>query len=320
MEINPLISVIVPVYKVEDYIRECIESICKQSYNNLEIILVDDGSPDNSGKICDKYARMNNNIMVIHKNNEGVSAARKVGLLHASGKYVAFVDSDDYIEEDYFERLVKGIERYQSDIVCCNCVDEGSINQPNICISRESCIDNLNDKMKCYFDGMRFAYVIWGKIFKRELIDKVEMPLMRYTEDTHIMLQSLQLSKKIVLLDYNGYHYRVQAESAMATSKKIDVIRDTLITIRLVNDICFGMDEAYRKKSNEMMRKYLYIAVLENCKRDNKNSKLIDIKPYLLYLNVDKEKSLKAIKEKCIILIYNKNDRVVRKIIGKLLK
>lgn len=319
MENNPLISVILPVYRVEAYLEECVESICKQTYDNLEIILVDDGSPDGSGKICDRYANEYKNIIVIHKSNGGVSSARKVGLNKANGEYVAFVDSDDYIELDYFERLAKKITQYGADIVCCNCVDEGNTNQPNICINEELCISGIKDKMQSYFEGIRFAYVIWGKLFKKDLIEKIDMPLIRYTEDTHMMLQLFELSKKIVLLDYVGYHYRVQEESAMATSKKIDVIRDTLVTIELVNDICLRIDEEYKKKANDLMRNYLYIAVLENCRSKNQNFQ-IDIDSYLSYITEDKSNSIKGIKEKSLIMLYSKNKNAVRKILSRLIK
>ena len=114
-----LVSVIVPVYKVEFYLSECIESILKQTYQNLEIILVDDGSPDDCGSICDKYAQQDKRIKVFHKNNEGLSEARNYGIERATGDYLSFVDSDDWIEPDMFETLVSVVVVNDSDIVCC---------------------------------------------------------------------------------------------------------------------------------------------------------------------------------------------------------
>ena len=114
-----LISVIVPIYNVEKYINRCIDSIIEQTYTNLEIILVDDGSTDNSGSICDEYAKKDNRIKVIHKENGGVSSARNVGLDTAIGQYITFVDSDDYIEKKYCEILLKTLKKQKADCVAC---------------------------------------------------------------------------------------------------------------------------------------------------------------------------------------------------------
>lgn len=317
---SELISVILPVYKVEKYIERCLDSICRQSYNNLEVILVDDGSPDKSGIICDQYAEKYDNFTVIHKENGGVSSARKEGIARANGQYISFVDSDDYLEVDFFEKLANEIEKNQSDIICCNCVDEGDTHQPNICIKENKCIETLSDKMNCYFAGMRFAYVIWGKLYKKELISKIDMPPMRYTEDTHMMLQAFKLSSKISLLKYTGYHYRVQDESAMAVAKKIDVIRDTLITIAFAEDICSGMDNKYKEKAAALMQNYLYIAVLENCRAANQTKNLINIKPYVETVSAVKKFNVKNAKEKTLIFLYAANGKLTRSIFGKLLK
>lgn len=111
-----LISVIVPVYKVEKYIHKCVDSIINQTYKNLEIILVDDGSPDECGKICDEYAEKDNRIIVIHQKNSGQCVARNMGLKKMSGEYVAFVDSDDYLEKDYLQKMREGIQDKQMAI------------------------------------------------------------------------------------------------------------------------------------------------------------------------------------------------------------
>ena len=116
MKKNNLISIIVPIYNVEKYLKKCIDSIINQTYKNLEIILVDDGSPDNCGKICDEYAKKDNRIKVIHKENGGVSSARNVGVENATGEYIGFVDSDDYIEKDMYEVLINNLKKENADI------------------------------------------------------------------------------------------------------------------------------------------------------------------------------------------------------------
>ena len=120
---NDLISIIIPVYKVEKYLEKCIESVLKQTYTNLQIILVDDGSPDNCGKICDEYAKKDSRIEVIHKINGGLSDARNVGINRANGRYIGFVDSDDYIKEDMYEKLINLIKEYNADVSICNLYD-----------------------------------------------------------------------------------------------------------------------------------------------------------------------------------------------------
>ncbi len=114
-----LITVIVPVFKVEKYLEKCVKSICCQTYKNLEIILVDDGSPDNCGKMCDKYAKSDKRIKVIHKENGGLSDARNAGIKMATGKYIAFVDSDDYVSNDYIEYMYKILKKENTKISIC---------------------------------------------------------------------------------------------------------------------------------------------------------------------------------------------------------
>ena len=115
------ISIIVPVYKVEDYLERCIDSIVNQTYKNLEILLVDDGSPDNCGKICDEYAAKDDRIIVIHKQNEGVARARNSALDVVTGDYISFIDSDDWVAEDAYEYYLDNIKKYKADCVVGRC-------------------------------------------------------------------------------------------------------------------------------------------------------------------------------------------------------
>jgi glycosyltransferase involved in cell wall biosynthesis len=121
MEKQPLISIIVPVYKVEKFLSKCVDSILNQTYRNIEIILIDDGSPDNSPAICDEYAEKDNRIKVIHQRNAGLAGARNAGLAICRGEYIAFVDSDDYIEPNMMEAMLNAAVNNDCDIVRCNC-------------------------------------------------------------------------------------------------------------------------------------------------------------------------------------------------------
>ena len=118
------ISIIVPVYQAEKYISKCIESIVNQTYKNLEIILIDDGSTDRSGEICDEYGKKDNRIVVVHNKNKGVSVARNCGLDIATGDYITFVDSDDYIDLQMYSEMMKVVEKYSCDVVMCDCIKE----------------------------------------------------------------------------------------------------------------------------------------------------------------------------------------------------
>lgn len=128
-KMKELISVIVPIYRVEKYLEPCIESIINQTYKNLEIILVDDGSDDNCGEICDKYAKIDARIKVIHKKNAGLNNARKSGIKIASGKYIGYVDGDDWIEPDMYETLLRNAVKYNVDVVETGVIESNCINE-----------------------------------------------------------------------------------------------------------------------------------------------------------------------------------------------
>ena len=167
---TPLISVIVPVYKVEPYLRRCVDSILSQTYTHLEIFLVDDGSPDNCGKICDEYAQKDNRIKVIHKKNGGLSDARNVAIDVAKGEYITFVDSDDFIACDYVETLYNLVEKYQCKVGVAwlrifheGC--EAGINQPPYI---EKVFDRIEGIEKMFYQEL-FDTAAWGKIYHRSL-------------------------------------------------------------------------------------------------------------------------------------------------------
>ena len=152
---DSLISIIVPVYNVELYLNECINSIRNQTYKNLEIILIDDGSTDNSGKICDEYAKIDSRIVVIHKENKGVTSARKVGVEIANGKYIGFVDSDDYIDKEMYKNMLKKILETDADFIDCGCIrfsDSNNIYYPKNFYRSDIELNEMNrDNIMCQF-------------------------------------------------------------------------------------------------------------------------------------------------------------------------
>ena len=169
---NPLISVIVPVYNVEKYLKKCIQSIINQTYKNLEIILVDDGSSDNSGKICDEFAQKDNRIKVIHKTNGGLSDARNAGLDVMSGEWVSFVDSDDFVSPYYIENLHYLVNKYDVDMAITSFVrffNENTKLSSNKISNQEVLIHNPDEAIKNMLYGKYYSVSACFKIYKKDL-------------------------------------------------------------------------------------------------------------------------------------------------------
>lgn len=211
-----LISVIVPVYNVETYLRQCIESIVGQSYKNLEIILVDDGSKDNSGKICDDYARKDKRIKVIHKKNGGLSDSRNVGITVATGNYIAFVDSDDWIEKNMYEKMYNQCNKFKADICVCGffreykdrAISEGNFGER---------VYDAEDALRELIKGTVIKDHAGTKLYKKSLWDNVEYPVGKVYEDIRTTYKIVQKSKVVCLLPESMYHYR-QRKGSIARS------------------------------------------------------------------------------------------------------
>ena len=166
----PLISIIVPVYNVEAYLHQCLQSILDQTYTNLEIIVVDDGSTDHSPAICDHFAALDARVKVIHKKNGGQSAARNIGLDTASGEYIGFVDSDDWIDNDMYETLYNLISQYGADISACTHYLEYEDGRPTVYRSKEEIMTfNHADVMKTLFEDKIIKNYVVEKLYKRDL-------------------------------------------------------------------------------------------------------------------------------------------------------
>lgn len=213
---SPLISVIVPIYNVEKYLNKCIESIVNQTYKNLEIILVDDGSPDGSPAICDKWAEKDSRIKVIHKKNGGVSTARNAGLDYASGDYIGFVDGDDYIDDDMYEALLGEIVTEKADIVSCGMVRESVNGYKEVWGDEEyRCIDR-EDLLKSVGTASGILPVHTGnKLYKRETVGNIRFNTsFRYAEDTLFNFEVALNCKKAVIHNAVRYHYTNNDASA----------------------------------------------------------------------------------------------------------
>lgn len=233
---NELISVVVPVYNVEKYLKRCIESILNQTYKNLEIILVDDGSKDKSGQICDEYSKKDERIKVIHKENGGLSDARNVGVENGLGKYICFIDSDDYIDVKFLENLYLIIKKYNADIsVCCYKIVYENSNYLKIEERREF-KEEIWNKEQSYKELLLFGKLenyIWNKLFKKSLFNGICFPNGKKMEDIGTTYLLLDKAKKIVKTNYVGYFYMQRKGSIMSNlNEKLIIDTKEMINIR----------------------------------------------------------------------------------------
>ena len=208
------ISIIVPVYNVEKYLSKCIDSIINQTYKNIEIILVDDGSTDNSSKICDKYAKKDNRIKVIHKKNGGLSDARNVGIENANGIYVSFIDSDDYVELTMIERLYNSCLKYNSEISCCGKFVEYDNKVVLKNIGKDFCVSSKEALVRMLtFDNIDTS--AWDKLYLKELFDEIHYPLHVYYEDMGTTYKLIDSANKVSFIKTPEYHYLIRKGSIL---------------------------------------------------------------------------------------------------------
>lgn len=237
-----LISIIVPVYNVEDYLDRCLNSVIYQTYKNLEIILVDDGSPDTCPQKCDEWAAKDSRIVVIHKENGGLGFARNSGLDIASGDYVLFLDSDDYIPLDTVENMVKRIENDRSDLVVGTKVFEypdGTQGPPRQFWDRDSIITREEALHMLVSSTCAFPTSAWGKLYKRSLFDGLRFSSLKTDEDTHIAPFVIDRCETISLMTGVVYYYYQRENSIVHTlneAKQLDRIRALLLVSRFLFD------------------------------------------------------------------------------------
>lgn len=216
-----LVSVIIPVYNVELYLQECIDSLCSQTYKHLEIILVDDGSTDASGRICDQAAEQDKRIRVFHKKNAGVSAARNTGLDHMHGQYVCFSDSDDICAPSAIEKMMKICEETQASMVVGDYRD--FVDTPDFSSSGERHIEVFpgRDVVKRLIgkEHIRFT-VVYGKVFRRELFQNYRFPLGMIHEDEEFSYRILYQAERVAICSEAVYGYRLRPESITTAAYK----------------------------------------------------------------------------------------------------
>lgn len=210
---DELISVIIPCYNVEKYIDRCLKSVLNQTYQEIEIILVDDGSTDNTGMICDRYSTVDERIKVIHKENGGLSSARNAGLARATGKYIGFVDSDDWIDDDFYSYLYNLITLYHADIAECG------YRLTNGCEKNAAFCEKINsvnnaDLMNIFFRTKNEAsnYAVWKRLYKREVISGIKFPDGYVNEDVLFSYYVYRNTNYAVISNAPKYNYFINEQ------------------------------------------------------------------------------------------------------------
>lgn len=236
-----MISVIVPVYKVEPYLERCIESILCQSYKDLEIILVDDGSPDKCGKICDEYAIKDRRVKVIHKKNGGLSSARNAGLEIATGDYVSFIDSDDWIDQGMYQTMIDVASGTSADIIesgyrfyrpwktenkILETQDTGEVKVYN----------NIEALNTFYFGPQMFhglTVMVWNKIYKRQLLNELQFAEGYINEDLEFTPRAFYYANKIAKIEKTFYNYNIHLGTSSTSGMKLNLLKiDSAILMR----------------------------------------------------------------------------------------
>lgn len=283
---DALVSIIVPVYNVEQFLSECIKGIINQTYTNIEIIIIDDGSTDSSGIICDSFLEKDPRIIVKHQNNKGLSGARNTGIDVAKGDYLCFVDSDDMVSPYMVKHLVELVENQHAEISFCSSkrCDSGkkykdinfdeSLLKDIVCYSSE-------ESMRALIKYKKIPVTAWGKLYHRRLFESIRFPEGKYNEDAFISFRIIELSHKTCGCSNSDYYYRVNRNSIMRASfseKRFDGIEAKLQQLAYIsntypeliksaessivavcNECVFDMGVAnYSNKDKEALIKKLY--------------------------------------------------------------
>ena len=267
----PKISIIVPVYNAEKYLRKCVDSILNQTFKDFELILVDDGSIDTSGKICDEYNLKDNRIKVIHKENGGLSSARNAGLDIAQGEYIGFVDSDDWIELDVYEELYKICKENDTDVGIVG-INYGGASEKKKSKKIEIYSNKLILDDLVYNKGKEITWPAWNKLWLKKVIGESRFKEGRIYEDGLFLYSLSSKIKKVAKIDYEAYNYRMDNESitrSKISKKQVDFLYNTL-------DIYKFLPSPYKEEMfiRDLIRYTEYI-LLEMIKQKNINKDII---------------------------------------------
>lgn len=264
-------SIVVPVYNVELYLEKCLKSIISQSYKNFEIIVVNDGSTDSSRAICEKYGQLYDNVKVLNKKNEGLSYARRDGFLHATGDYILFVDSDDFINDTYLENAYKNIKVFKSDIVLPNILIRYSKKDIKFQTNLENNkIYNKEEILTELVLGKNLKDYVWGKIYKRTIINEKFFSEIQIFEDVLFTYKVIRFANSISTNFEMNYYY-VQRNNSILTSP---FTKEKLVLLDNVKAMCMDLsDESFLKQPLEyrwfITNKMIMNSIIQNNKKDD---------------------------------------------------
>lgn len=309
------VSVIVPIYNAEQYLKRCINSIINQTYKNIEIILIDDGSEDNSFKICNEFAKKDGRINLICQRNSGVSVARNNGLNVCNGDYILFVDSDDYLELDCLETCLKIINMYDLDILKFGFVKELNLykkkNKFNVLVNECIFKEEYNEKIYSYVLKTPDCCNIWNAIIKKDICTHKRFNKnLTMGEDYLFFINCLVDSKKIYFLDKSFYHYIINDESITHNfdfEKNIKKLENSLYVNKKVQDI-LNFNGYYQKNDYIIQDSKNILGNLEICIMNQ------NYKNYCSYINSIKNNTLL---NKKIVFLYDKLSRKTRLLLNK---
>lgn len=297
------ISIIIPMYNAEKYIKRCLESIFEQTYKNIEIVIVDDGSTDNSYNICKKYEQQNKKIKLFHKKNNGVSSARNYGLKKCTGKYLCFVDSDDYIEKYYIQQLYKAIKDNNTKISQCaiNIVDD-NLKKINNKGYSHSFITNGKKLIIDTFNNEEIGnIVLWNKMYERSLFNNIQFPNGKNYEDEFITYKILYKENRISIIPDKLYNYRKHINSITNSKYTLKNLEGLEALIEKIN---------FFKKNNEI---FLYIMTINEFLEFTRQNYICLIK-YVSNSTSYQKKLIQKYKEYYKIIQHNKQIPIKSKI------
>ncbi|CYV21349.1 glycosyltransferase family 2 protein [Streptococcus suis] len=285
---KPLISIIVPVYNVENYLDECIQTVLAQTYSNWELLLINDGSTDSSGTICDDYAKGDERIRVVHKNNGGLSDARNAGINNCTGEYITFLDSDDGIREDFLETCLTTAIQHDVDIVIGHFFIWDENQQTFYYFVEQSQKDTIElisaqealNRQVVWKNFNTAPFVVaWGKVFKATLFNTIRFPKGKVFEDEYTIHKALLKSDSVALINKEFYMYRRHGNSIMTSDFSLSKVLNNIEALeeRIV-------DLVLAKKDTELVRQKLY-NVLLHTKHELEVHQCSDSLEYLRVLN-----------------------------------
>ena len=316
---NPTVSIIVPVYRVERYLRRCADSVLAQTLPGIEVLLVDDGSPDACPAICDEYAGRDSRVKVIHKINGGLSSARNAGLDAAAGEYVAFVDGDDFIAPEMFERMLSALQKADAALCACNYqkVDENDLPAGDKSSVPFQVLTGMQALDKLYTDDYVFFTIACNKLFRRSLFDTVRFPEGKLFEDGYAAFRYYYASKTVVCLPDSFYFYRVRSNSITTSSpgiKNLDGLDADADSIGFLKEKgCFDLLAKAQVKYAGALTVYLKRYDLKQ-KDVRSRFRLIHRDFRRLYPDIMKNRLLSK-KEKIIIALFRISPRLCKLVI-----